>query len=320
MKFSFDTFKLATTSIRTLEVDNWDQFVEFLRAYSTQIGLPAHKTSGNFMWIGAFVLKPMNQRIEKKGRASPNIDYMSEFIAIDIDENGWNSDNIQNKIGYWTHVRHTTTFSRADKQRWRLIFNTSRTCNQQDFRTVWLFLNLMFNNQFDPGTKDAPRISYVPAKWIGADNIFETNDGEKLDIDWVLKEMATLSTISGLSLSTNKLKSTPMGYTSKKKLDGIPSPIDQNFKMITPTIIQSALAKPSMRFYNLLVGVASRYKRNGWELLDVDLAREALIILPNEKDGSPRLNALGEAQKAIGFAEANVKTKMIIRKINTNKF
>lgn len=239
-------------------------------------------------WFAPYILKP-----GATSRTIQDIDYLSAFIAIDIDAAGWTISRIKDHMENHAFIAYTTTHSRPDHQRWRVIAFLSRDYTVAEHRAVWNFLNERFDKEVDAATKDAARISYLPAQWIGADNEFHRFDGANLNVDDILK--------------TFELVEAQPVIQSIVELPGERCQPDGT-ELITARMIEEFVAaKPGGRFYRLLCSAATRHRMSGWSLSAADLCAAAMRVSQTYASHVQRQNPIREAERALAWAATSIQ-------------
>ena len=279
----------------TLELKEFENLAEYLQTFADEIIDPIHKDSRD--WFAPFVLKPgaINRKI-------PSIDYLTNFISVDIDARGWTIERITEKFHNIHFIAYTTTKSKPEWQRWRVVFFTSREYSVEEHGAIWNYLNDKFDKNIDAKTKDASRISYVPAKWIGSDNQFHIKDGEYLNVDDILINYKPIEIKPVLE---------PISKIQGEKITG---------DIFTKKMVDDFISAPEGgRFYHLLCSAASYFCRNGWQLSAHELCQEALKISRTYAPKKNRNNAILEAEKALAWATNNVKPMTALERFNSKR-
>lgn len=246
-------------------------------------------------WIAPMILKPGETKKEKI-----NILSMSNFMCFDIDSVGWTAQRLCDRLKDLAIIVYTTTLSTIESPRWRVILRTNRYMTTSEYISVWHYVNqTYFDKEVDPKTKNENRLSYMPASWIGADNQFYTHSGTELDIDIIMQQ----------SVKYESETITPI-----VQLRGKPS----QKTIITPNMdARYRTRSKGGRLYDMMCCAAKRHKINGWALNASDLAAAALLVSQSVEPGLPRPNILGEAAKAIGWAETNITTLTEMEKLRS---
>ena len=279
----------------TLELKEFVNLAEYLQSFSEEVIDPMYKDSRE--WFAPFILKPGT-----KYRTIPSINYLTNFISVDIDTQGWTIERIIEKFHNTNLIAYTTTKSKPEWQRWRVVFFTTRDYSVEEHGAIWNYLNDKFEKSIDAKTKDASRISYVPAKWIGADNQLHVIDGKFLNIDDILINYKPIEIKPPLE---------PISKIEGEKVKG---------EIFTKKMVDDFISAPEGgRFYHLLCSAASYYCRNGWQLSAYELCQEALKISRTYAPKKKRNNAILEAEKALAWATNNVKPMTALERFNNKR-
>jgi len=67
----------------------------------------------------------------------------------------------------WSFVLYTTTKSAAGHHRYRVVLIFEHAISPDKHLAAWMAVNKKLGGVMDPGTKDAARLSFLPANWIG---------------------------------------------------------------------------------------------------------------------------------------------------------
>ncbi len=265
---------------------SWSEYVDVLRGYAAIPRQPWEKDK-SCPWTS-----PMLLASDGEGRGMDNVIAVGSFACVDLDASGWTLGRLSARLDGFERLFYTTTKSRPQHQRWRIIIRLDRELTVEEHGAIWNFLNDLFDGQLDSQTKNVNRILYVPALWTDADNIFEAYDGDPISVDTILEhyepvEIATYQPIVSL-----------LG-------DVI---VPDGTEIITSGMIQSfAAASPGGRFWKLLCAAAARYRRQGWALPAGDLCEEALRVSLMYAPSVRRTNPLREATRALAWVDANIQ-------------
>jgi hypothetical protein len=276
--------------------DDWDAYIGLLReAHNIQREATDDEKRHHTPWTAPFILWD-----DGEGRGMDNVRGMGEFALFDLDAPGWTLDRINGKLYGFRRAIHTTTKSRPSHQRWRVIVRLDRIHSVEEYGAVWHFFNDLLDGSLDPQTKNANRILYLPAQWRGADNVLVEYDGAEISVDEILQSYAPVEVC--IVPSVQELTGTalaPMGI-----------------EIITPGMIAVFRASnPGGRFWKLLVGAASRFKREGWSLSVEDLTHAALSVSAMCAPGVKRHRPEREAARALGWVEMNITTMTPMEKL-----
>ena len=164
---------------RRMDFQSWDKFVNFLRKLSER------ELNGkqDAELISPAVFKPNTTR------GNANVLAWAKWAAVDVDDTTFDGnleDELRKRFGHWSFVCYSTASSSDTLPKFRLVFQLSSEVEVDKIRHFWFALNSELNDLGDPQTKDLARMYYIPAIYSGANNFFFVNDGEPLDIDYVL--------------------------------------------------------------------------------------------------------------------------------------
>jgi hypothetical protein len=263
----------------------WDDYVSVLHEASNVMRAPEEKDRECY-WVSPMLLGDSAER-----RLQANIDRLAAFAAGDLDAQGWTLNKLNERLDGFAHLFYTTTSSRPWHQRWRIMVQLDREISVQEHGAVWNFLNELFDEQLDQKTRNVNRIYYVPAKWIGADNVFTPFVGQPICVDTILEyyepvDLAVYTPITEL----HGHRVTPDGC-----------------EIITDGMIREFTASPpGGRFWTLLCSAAARYQSNGWTLSADSLCSAAMQVSLTYGPGVKRQNPVREAARALAWAESTV--------------
>lgn len=164
---------------RRLDLDNWDQFVNFLRKLSER---PLNGKQDAEL-ITPAVFKPDSTR------KNDNVLCWAGWAAVDVDDlviEGNLEDVLHTRFGDWDYVVYSTASSTVDQAKFRIVFNLGEQIESAKLRHFWYALNQELDSIGDAQTKDLARMYYVPANYADANNFFYVNSGEPVDLDYLL--------------------------------------------------------------------------------------------------------------------------------------
>ena len=275
------------TSVTT----TWAEYTDFLVACAGIERDPIEKAGdpnadppihGVVPWTAPFVLRPGATR-----RRDDDVSHIGAYIAIDLDIGNWSLPNLKAKLAGVTCILHTTTQAVPDAMRWRIAVRTSRPYTKDEFPRIWSGVNHLFDDCCDYPTRNPSRISFVPATWAGAANVFYQQQGAVLDIDDVLAAIPAPQPREKIDLGNITLTHAP---------DGLP--------IISNAMIARVAAEPvGRRFFRMLCAAATRHRRMGWALSPMELGAAGLLAAESFSPGKQRSDALREAERAIKWAE-----------------
>lgn len=164
---------------RRLDLNSWDQYVNFLRKLSER----SLNGKQDAELITPAVFKPNSTR------KNDNVLCWGGWAAVDVDDlivEGDLEDVLRTRFGDWNYVVYSTASSTVDHPKFRIVFDLGMEVETSKLRHFWYALNQELESIGDEQTKDLARMYYVPANYSGANNFFYVNDGEPLDLDYVL--------------------------------------------------------------------------------------------------------------------------------------
>lgn len=164
---------------RRIDFESWDKYVNFLRKLSER------ELNGkqDAELISPAVFKPDSTR------KNDNVTAWASWAAVDVDDNQIDGDlesELRNKFGQWDYVCYSTASSTDDHPKFRLVFRLSGDVPHDRIRHFWYALNSELDSIGDKQTKDFARMYYIPATYANANNFFFVNNGDPVDIDYVL--------------------------------------------------------------------------------------------------------------------------------------
>ena len=265
----------------------WNDLVSFLQRCSQEPRNPELKEKSKCLVPAVF-------KDYGKGRTKKNIDRMAAIKFFDLDEAGWSETRIRETLDGITFLAHTTTQSRPEHQRWRIVVQLDREHTKAEHAALWKFFQELFGHQFDAKTKDASRASYLPYAWEGACNEFFVSRGEPLPVDWVIDlgfepeeeiEVASVDSIGEFEIPVNSI------FTEKMIEIYKTSPVGG-------------------RYYNMLLAGVRRCIFENWQIDKKTLATQATAIsMAFDKKARPHDEE--EAQHAIDYmVTQNVQTRV----------
>lgn len=282
MDFTYGANSFATGRQGTVEHRmEWQEFIDQLLTWRDIPRQPSDWTKrSSTPWITPYVLGDLGHR------RRDNLAMMTDWIGLDIDD-GVTIDWLNAKLDGVRRIFYTTSNSRSDFNRWRVILGLDRYHTPDEHEAIWRWANVLLDRAIDPKTKDATRLHYVPAMWHRADNQFVAYDGLALPVDDVVAEAPPAPVEPCPEINIADLKAAP---------DGDP--------IITDRMIAREMGKPvGGRLFNLMKAAARRYLYNGWTLTDAELEMAAMSASQRISPGKRRPNLRHEAGNAIRYAE-----------------
>jgi hypothetical protein len=164
---------------RRMDFVSWPEFTSFLYKLSRR------KLNGkqDAELITPAVFKPNTTR------KNDNVIAWAGWAAVDVDDvtfDGELEDELRHRFGDYSYVCYSTASSSDATPKFRLVFHLSAEVEQSRIKHFWYALNKELEEIGDPQTKDLARMYYVPANYASANNFIFHNDGEPLDIDYLL--------------------------------------------------------------------------------------------------------------------------------------
>lgn len=164
---------------RRMDFESWPVFTSFLYKLSRR------KLNGkqDAELITPAVFKPNTTR------KNENVIAWAGWAAVDVDDvafDGDLEDELRHRFGDYNYVCYSTASSSDAVPKFRLVFHLGAEVEQSRIKHFWYALNKELQEIGDPQTKDLARMYYVPATYSSANNFIFHNDGEPLDIDYLL--------------------------------------------------------------------------------------------------------------------------------------
>jgi len=164
---------------RRIDLETWDQFVNFLRNLSER---PLNGKQDAEL-ISPAVFKPNSTR------KNDNVIAWAGWAAVDVDDleiDGDVDEYLRYRFGHWNYVCYSTASSSSDTPKFRIVFQINREIEQSQIKHFWWALNQELEEIGDKQTKDLARMYYIPATYAGANNFFHVNAGDPIDLDYIL--------------------------------------------------------------------------------------------------------------------------------------
>jgi hypothetical protein len=226
-------------------------------------------------------------------RRKEDVGSMSDWLGLDFDHTNWTLRRLLTLFPSMACIAYSTTNSTATDRRWRVLTALSRACSVAEFAGVWRCFELLSGGQVDCSTKNCNRLHYLPAKWVGGNNEWWVQDGDRWDVDAMLEICPPEE---------------PHYYEEVYELEGRKRP--DGTEIITAAMIEHhMLGAKGGRFFKLLCAAATMHKAKGWVLSASELANAALDVSPVDSNGVRRaMSAYREAERAIGYIGGRVVT------------
>lgn len=279
----------------TLAAD-WSDLIDLLRSFATISREPSDDVKRKHTpWIAPFVL-----RSDAPNRELLNVESIEAWLPLDIDEPGWSQERLEATLGGVRRISYTTTKSRPEHQRWRVIVALTRSMTVDEHASAWRAINMIMDDAVDLKTRNANRLSYVPARWVGADNLFIADDGGALDVDELI------------AIAPPVVEPEMVYDVGSCVIEGVQARGD----LITRRMIADYATKPKGgRLYDMMCSAAARSRRNGWALEADELAEAALTVSRSFESRRSRPNIVREAARAIAWANWNVDEMTAMEKL-----
>lgn len=164
---------------RRMDFGSWDKFVDFLRKLSER------KLNGK-----------QDAELISPAVFTPNSTRKNDFVlawagwaAIDVDDyifDGDLEDELRKRFGHWSYVCYSTASSSDSHPKFRLVFQLSSEIEKSRIKHFWFAINSELEGIGDKQTKDLARMYYIPADYANANNFFFVNNGDPVDINYLL--------------------------------------------------------------------------------------------------------------------------------------
>jgi hypothetical protein len=277
----FGTPKHGTA--RQIRITDFAALINYLYTASLEPFNPENKLFRR--WFSPCVLKPGAQT-----KSLADTDFLVPLISLDLDAKGWTLARIRDILTPIKMIIHTTASSTTDEPRWRVIPALDRCYSVPEHLSVWTWFNDQLNGEVDRKARDASRVSFLPAQYLGRNNEFHTFDGHDLSVDKILETHPVAE---------------PLPPIPAVALNIAPSEIE----IIQDWMVSKEIGQPSGgRMWRVMIRAASRFKRNGWDLTPRQLADAFLAVNHFISPGDPRTNIIHDADNAILWAWRNVET------------
>ena len=115
---------------------------------------------------------------ENTTRSNKNVDYWSQWCAIDVDDYEGDLNDVRNIFNGYRFICYSTASSKIDTPKFRVVFPLTTTIHNEKISGFIYALQKSFGNIGDEQTKDLSRMFYIPAKYDGAYNFIFSGDGE----------------------------------------------------------------------------------------------------------------------------------------------
>jgi hypothetical protein len=240
-------------------------------------------------------------------RAKANVIQLG-WIAADCDDLGTlTTANLCQRLSSFNYLVHSTTKSRRDNPRVRVIVETSRDILADEWPHVWHAFGLTLGGGLlDQKTKDASRLSFVPANWEGSDVEFYTSTaGQPIDVDALMTAHPFVAP---------HLASAPRPLTEIEKLARALAAAASKRRGFDPTVLPPWVIEtldglaPSGRFFTALKQHAKHCLSNGYAIGPDELFDVVNAYYRTSPKSKPRPNGLAEATHALDHATQNIST------------
>jgi hypothetical protein len=286
MRFLCGTGKSGTPHLGSAyhrNVTGFDDLILLLRSYREIERHPDSKD--DYDWFSPMVLHDGAQT-----RNVSDINYLTAFLAVDIDEPGWSFQRLREALEPVKFIAYTTTSSTPEAQRWRIVLPLTRTLMVEEYPSIFRGINILLYGAIDFRTRNVNRISYLPATWHGGDNEFHVQDGIAASVDAILECYPI------------EPPPPPPPYVPL-------IPASEQVEIIQDWMVTKEIGKPQGgRMFRVLQRAAARFKRNGWCLTAQQLADAATAVKHLIPSSDRRTTLVHEAQNAIDWAAYKVET------------
>jgi hypothetical protein len=273
---------------------SWSEFVDFQRDVARFPKDSDEDTKNQWFWVAPMILHPGSTH-----RTNADVAHMGGWFAADLDDGNWSLERLRSKLFGATYLLHTTTQSRPDAQRWRIMLLLDREYSPDEHARLWRWFNDKFASQLCAGTKNCSRIFYCPAQWTDADNVFDHSYGRAIHIDGILALTPEIEPNRPANGAGSALKPAP---------DGTP--------IVTDHMLRAAQGAPEgRRLFRLMCQAGKRFRLEGWTLTKADLAAAGLAASAQFAPGKRRYDIDREAERALAWVEANVKPLSAIERL-----
>jgi hypothetical protein len=294
-QFSFISGDGVEETPGRLCVCTWSELQETMRSASCE---PRPQTEKNsHQWIS-----PANTRTKD------DVERLAPFICLDIDRAGWPLERLLDCLNAFDSILYTTTRSTEDHPRWRVILRTDREYSPSEYYIIRAVLNAILQDALDPVKKSPNDIFFMPARWDGAFNHFEsirglggTSETRCLQID------DAKETFHRFGLDSIEPEEKPIIQYSGPFGARLRPPLEPAISYSWRTKFHSL--EEGGRFFRMMFATAKRHRLENWNLTAEELATAGLQISPVDSGGNVRTkkSALREANKAIEAALQNIK-------------
>jgi hypothetical protein len=270
----------------------WSDFVSFMSDAAQVSRDPDDKDDSWWLMASLPMAGAQQRRLE-------DMDSVGAWCGLDVDHGNLSLSDIRLALFGSAYLAYTTSNSRPDAQRWRIVILLDRELSVGEYARVWLWFSHKFPDA-DKACRNANRIFYIPSLWHGADNVMHHSDGHRANVDSILAMVPAAPVIPAAVLA-GQLKRAP-----------------DNTQIIGHHLITTAQSAPAgMRFFRLMCSAAKRFRLMGWQLRTSDLEHAALAASAVFAPGKPRPNSHREAQRAIRWAERNCQPMSALEKMRS---
>ena len=289
MLITWSFFPSIRDIIPTYETLSWPDACDRLHAWSLIARPPSAKDAGTVPTISPAEFRPgATRRKDAVARWS--------FAAFDLDNDdparSVRFEDVVELLGDLPYILHSTTKSKPDHHRMRLILPLSRPVEINEFDAFWWAANERFGRLFDHRTRDPSRVFFIPAAWDGAENRFACRvEGAALDVDALIAAfpVPAAPTVAPASVADTVWRLAP--------------PCDDPTALVTEEMQQEYFSAPigSGRFYKFMCRIAARARFLGVSITAADLEALALMMDGASGKARPRTGTRREAEHALNF-------------------
>ena len=180
MNYSLTIFKnqYANDTSKTMSFDNWQSFVDLLRALS-QKPLAGKRD--------APLISPAMYEVGTT-RANRNVVDWGHWACVDVDDYEGPLEDIITQFRWNDAVIYSTASSTIDHPKFRVVLNLDRRVATEELRHFWYALNKHLGDIGDAQTKDASRMYYIPADYASStNNFFHVTEGSPVEVDKLMR-------------------------------------------------------------------------------------------------------------------------------------
>jgi hypothetical protein len=141
-------------------------------------------------------------------RSNKNVLGWAGWCAVDVDDieiDGELNDYVRNLVPEWRFVCYSTASSKADKPKFRLVFELDRHIPVAEIKHFWFALQSHLDDRGDKQCKDLSRMYYIPAEYAEAYNFIFSGAGAPITVDTLLAKYPYVDRVKSGSTFLNRL-------------------------------------------------------------------------------------------------------------------